>query len=227
MESSAFLERVKQRQNRPSKDAPKEEFFNYLQWVLNEKNTELLERLLDIKSTGFAMYILDKTIQKEKDGGILTNSGIRRRLPGGVFISNLKTHLSPFERFVVLDGKTQSEAQSLCERKCNKKNRKRAAKQRKRQQAQTQNGEKTLEDIETLQCKAQLTTDAIVNDVLELDSDSGEQIERKLQADIPEFEPKSPQVEPVSIDEKPEIAEECKKEFPLDFEIAEPEYINN
>merc|ERR1712117_261422 len=126
---------------------------------------ELLERLLEVKTIGFVLYALEQTIKKEREGGILTNSGIRRRLPGGVFISNLKKFLSPFERFVVLDGKTQSEAKEILERNQNKKNRKRAAKQRKKLTAQ-----RKLQDGETLPIVSDATTDKIVADVLNYNS---------------------------------------------------------
>jgi len=171
IESSAFLQRAEQRNMRPRKDASSEEVVEYLKWVLNEKNVELLGRLLEVKTVGFVFYALDQTIKKEIDGGILTNSGIRRRLPGGVFISNLKKFLSPFERFVVLDGKTQSEAKEILERNMNKKNKKRAAKQRKKLTAQ-----RKLQDGETLPIVSDATTDKIVADVLNYNSDSNEQI---------------------------------------------------
>lgn len=128
MESSRFLHRVDTKGKRPPKTCSPEAALSYLTWVLNESNEELLKRLLRLKTVAFAFANLEETIRSEREGGIMTNSGIRRRLPGGVFIAHLKKRLTEFERMIVLDGKSEIEANRELDKR---KKRKKASAQRR------------------------------------------------------------------------------------------------
>ena len=136
MESSSFLNRIVDfKKRRPRKTCRPEEALSYLAWALNESNLDLLKRLLRLKSVPFAFAALDETIKIEREGGIMTNSGIRRRLPGGVFIAQLKKRLTEFERFIVLDGKSEIEANRLLE---SRKKRKKASELRRKKKRKAQ-----------------------------------------------------------------------------------------
>jgi len=61
----------------------------------DEPNTELLQKAVCFAGERFCTKILDRTLEVEANGGMMTCNKERRRTPGGVFFSLLKREISP------------------------------------------------------------------------------------------------------------------------------------
>jgi len=60
-----------------------------------EENTELLQKAICFAGERFCSQILERTMEVEANGGMMTRNQERRRTPGGVFFSLLKREISP------------------------------------------------------------------------------------------------------------------------------------
>lgn len=71
-----------------------EEATQELAETLKEENTELLKRAVSYAGMKFCKQILKQTLEVEEQGGMMTQSGTRRRTPGGVFCQLLKKEIT-------------------------------------------------------------------------------------------------------------------------------------
>src|SRR5262249_16325461 len=66
--------------------------------VLQEPNRPLLTQVLRVLGHGRCRAILADTLQREANGGMLTQDGTRRRTPGGVFFQLVRQQARSHER---------------------------------------------------------------------------------------------------------------------------------
>lgn len=71
--------------------ASKDEVLNCIMKSLQEQNKELFSRIVENIDAEKLLNTLSKTEDIENAGGMMINSGMRRRTPGGVFIQLLKS----------------------------------------------------------------------------------------------------------------------------------------
>jgi hypothetical protein len=75
-----------------------EALIKHIAETLKESNTALIKKVVYVISAARAQEFLQKTLEIEAQGGLLTDDQKRCRTPGGVFFKLVKDQTTPTER---------------------------------------------------------------------------------------------------------------------------------